>query len=262
MRSNSATRLLQLMKVLNQNGASSVQALHEETGLSRAAIYRLLAILQQLGYAEQLQDQARFQLTLAVHELSDRVSDSERLTAIATPLMRDLQRDVLWPSSLQIFSRGRMVTRATTRPYSPFVFDSGHIGADYAVLETAAGRAFLSACSEKKREIVLDFLASSSNPLDQVARNPWQVRRILHENTRRGYAVRVGEIQANTTSLAVPVRVGGEALGALTVSYLNSAMTLQKAEALLLQPLLKVADEVERQLTDTPAAEDRTSVRS
>src|ERR1700744_3261792 len=111
MRSNSATRLLQLMKALNQNGASSVQALHEETGLSRAAIYRLLAILQQLGYAEQLQDQPRFQLTLAVHELSDRVSDSERLAAIATPLMLDLQRDVLWPSSLQIFSRGRMVTR-------------------------------------------------------------------------------------------------------------------------------------------------------
>jgi IclR family mhp operon transcriptional activator len=248
MRSNSAARLLQLMKVLNQNGASSVQVLHEETGLSRAAIYRLLTTLQQLGYAEQLPDQARFQLTLAVHELSDRVSDTERLAAVAAPLMRALQREILWPSSLQIFDKGRMVTRATTRSYSPFVFDRGHIGAHYAVLETAAGRAFLAACSRRKRDIVLDFLACSSNPLDQAARNPLLVSRILRDNVRHGYAIRVGEVQANTTSLAVPLRVDGEVSGALTVSYLNTALTLEKAEALLLPPLRRAAEGIERQI--------------
>jgi len=259
MRSNSATRLLQLMKALNQNGASSVQALHEETGLSRAAIYRLLTILQQLNYAEQLPDQARFQLTLAVHELSDRVSDTERLAAVAAPLMRALQREILWPSSLQIFDRGRMVTRATTRPYSPFVFDSGHVGARYTVLETAAGRAFLAACSRRKREIVLDFLAQSSNPHDQEARNPQWVGRILRANTRQGYALRVGEVQANTTSLAVPLRIDGEASGALTVSFLNSALTLEKAEARLLPPLRRTAEGIEQQfaVAAAPGEADR-----
>jgi IclR family mhp operon transcriptional activator len=247
MRSNSATRLLQVMKALNQNGASSVQALHEATGLSRAAIYRLLTILEQLGYAEQLLGQSRFQLTLAVHELSDRVSDTERLAAVAAPLMRALQRDIIWPSSLQIFDKGRMVTRATNRPYSPFVFDHGHVGAEYAVLETAAGRAFLAACPRRKREIVLDFLAQSSNPLDETARNPRLVSHILRNNIRRGYAIRIGGAQANTTSLAVPMRIDGEVSGALTVSYLNSALTLQKAETLLLPSLRRVAQGIERQ---------------
>jgi IclR family mhp operon transcriptional activator len=248
LRSNSATRLLQLMKALNQNGASSVQELHLETGLSRAALYRLLEILQQLGYAEQLPDQARFQLTIAVHELSDRVSDTQRLAAVAMPLMRALQREILWPSSLQIFDQGRMVTRATTRPYSPFVFDRGHVGAQYAVLETAAGRAFLAACSRRKREIVLDYLSHSSNPLDEAARDPRLVSQILRDNTRNGYAIRIGEVQANTTSLAVPLRIGGEVVGALTVSYLNSALSLEKAEEDLLPPLRRVAEGIEQDI--------------
>ncbi|HEY1610140.1 MAG TPA: helix-turn-helix domain-containing protein [Paraburkholderia sp.] len=257
MRSNSATRLLQVMKALNQNGASSVQALHEETGLSRAAIYRLLATLQELGYAEALPDQARFKLTLAVHELSDRVSDTEHLVAVATPLMRALQRDIIWPSSLQIFDKGRMVTRATTRPYSPFVFDRGHIGAHYAVLETAAGYAFLAACSERKREIVLDFLARSSNPLDQAARDPQRVSRMLGDHLRDGYAIRVGGVQGNTTSLAVPMRIDGEVSGALTVSYLSAALTLEKADALLVPPLRRVAEEIEKQFAVVCAATPR-----
>ncbi len=129
------------------------------------------------------------------------------------------------------------------------------------MLATAAGRAFLAACSPGKRKIVLDFLAHSSNPLDQAARNPRLVSRILRDNIRDDYAIRVGEVPEHTTSLAVPLRVDGEGSGAITVSYLNSALTLDKAEALLLPPLRRTAEEIERQFAGAMAVFSGLPVR-
>jgi IclR family mhp operon transcriptional activator len=241
---SSADRVLLLIKALNQRGASSVLELQAATNMSRPAIYRLLRVLSQFDYVRQIPDRAKFQLTTVIQELSDQIGDNERLVEIATPLLEKFQKEIIWPSSLSTFDKGKMVIRATTKGRSPLVFDRGHTGTRLPVLETAQGRAYLAFCSKQERRIVLDFLNRSGDPVDDLIKLPLAVTRILRDTAKRGYATRKGRFPENTSSIAVPVLVADTAVATVAISFLSSALSLDQAASRFLRQLSKVATEI------------------
>ena len=241
---SSADRVLRLIKTLNRQGTCSVVELQESTAMSRPAIYRLLGVLARLNYVRRVPGQAKFHLTTAIHELCDRVTDNDRLVEAATPLLVELQKEIIWPSSLSIFNNGKMVIRATTKGQSPLVFDRGHIGMRLPILETAQGRAYLAFCPKQERRIVLNFLKLSDDPADQLMKTARLVTKMLHDTEKRGYGVRKGRYPENTSSIAVPVLVAGEAVASVSVSFLSSALSLEQAADSFLAKLRSVASEI------------------
>jgi IclR family mhp operon transcriptional activator len=241
---SSADRVLLLIKTLNRHGACSVVELQESTSMSRPAIYRLLGVLSRLNYVSRVPGQAKFQLTTAIHELCDRVTDNERLVEVATPLLVELQKEIIWPSSLSIFNNGKMVIRATTKGQSPLVFDRGHIGMRLPILETAQGRAYLAFCPKQERRTVLNLLKWSDDPADQLMKTARIVTKMLNDTEKRGYGVRKGRYPENTSSIAVPVLVAGKAVASVSISFLSSALSLEQAANRFLTKLRRVASEI------------------
>jgi IclR family transcriptional regulator, mhp operon transcriptional activator len=255
--------MLLLIETLNEFGELSVLELEHKTKMSRPAIYRLLDVLVKFGYVRRFPDRARFRLTPAVNELNSRVGYREALVEVATPLLNDLQKQIVWPVSLSCFHNGKMLTIVTTKQRSPFVFDRGGEGRRLPVLETAQGRAYLAYCGHDERKAILAFLKSSHDPEDELIETPTKVRRLFGAVASKGFAVRTGKYPANTSSIAVPVLVDGNAVAAISVSFLTSAFKMNDAVEIFLPRLLSTATAVAASYPcEKNADSKRTSERS
>lgn len=242
-------RLLRLIRALNEHGPCTVVSLNRETLISRQAIYRLLRVLCEAGYAKSLPDTHQYQLTSLVLELTDRVRDQERITEVATPVLGALQKRVVWPTSYADFEQGQMIVRVTTRRNSPLVFDRSRTGIRLPVLESSLGLAYLAFCAPPTRSTILNILEQSSDPLDRLARDPAAVKRLLRETVKRGYGSREGgSIGEATSSISVPVVTGRYAVGAVTTTFLTSALSIEDAARKFLSELQKSAAEISRHI--------------
>jgi IclR family mhp operon transcriptional activator len=232
-----------LLKVLNRSGPSRVKYLQSQTGISRPAIYRLLGILQQHGYADRSPDQALFRLTPAIQELCDQVGDNDRITAAATPVLKRLQKAIVWPTSLAVFEEGAMVIRSTTRISSPLVFDRARVGERIPLLNTAVGAAYLAFSRAATRHAALNLIVHSASD-GAVPQNLERMKKSIAEAARRGYAVRRGGTVPNTTSIAVPLISERYAVGSIVVSYLSSALSVEEGSARFVSQLQSAAGEI------------------
>src|SRR5262249_22491937 len=107
-------RTLEILRVLNTANGSTVGELHTLTGISRPPLYRVLEEFRSAGYV--LRDErGGFHLTHLVRALSDGFTREDTLAEIAVPVLEDLQRRVLWPADLAVYSNLAMYLRETTR---------------------------------------------------------------------------------------------------------------------------------------------------
>jgi len=238
----SAERLLSIIRALNMSGPSTVSELEQQIGCSRQAIYRFMDVLLAHGYVVRLPDQPRYRLTPTIRELSDRVRDDDALEAAAAPIMVRLQRKVIWPTSLAIFEEGAMVIRHSTRSQSPFDFDNARVGDRLRLETTAVGLVYLAFSRTAERRQALKLMRLSPSRLAVMPERLRQVR-------KSGYAVRVGGIPRNTSSIAVAVTDQGCSKAAIVVSFLTSAIELDEAKRLFVAPLRAAAAEISRGLT-------------
>jgi IclR family mhp operon transcriptional activator len=112
------------------------------------------------------------------------------------------------------------------------------VGRMLPMLRTAAGRCYLALCPGKERRAVLSMLSRSKASEDRSAREPQRLVKQLDAIRAKGYEVQDREINPKTTGVAVPIRVGARVLGSLSLIWISSALTIQKAETEFL-PLLR-----------------------
>jgi len=237
-------RLLLVLRSLNQIGPSTVLELHRATKISRPAIYRAMTTLCRQGYVKRIPKQSRFRVTSEVRLLSAGFRDDDWIAEAGAPAIADVQAQVLWPTSLTTFDKGAMVIRETTRHRSPFVFDTGSVGVRLPVLRSSQGLAYLAFCSREKRRIILDVLGGSADPLDAIARDEKVTERLLRNTARRGYGLRRGGIVEQTSSIAVPLLVENDAVGAICVTFASSAVSLKEAVGTFLPHLRQAAEQI------------------
>src|SRR5690606_8033899 len=109
------TRGLEVLRALNLcvKGRASSGELAEMTGLHRTTVRRLLETLVLQGYVRRSESDDRFQLALKVRELSEGFTDTEWISAVASPVMGALLPKVIWPSDLSLPSGEAMQVRET-----------------------------------------------------------------------------------------------------------------------------------------------------
>ena|SRR5712691_1575094 len=237
-------RLLRVLRALNEIGPCTILDVHRATGISRQAIYRVVASLTRYSYVARIPGDSRIRLTSQVRALSAGYRDDDWIVETGAPIIAGLQREVRWPTSLATPEKEKMVVRETTRYRSPFVFDTGTVGIRLPMLRSSLGLAYMAFCARKTRKIILDLLRKSSDPLDAAARNARQTERLLRNTAQRGYAYRQGGIERKTSSISVPVMTEDGAIAAICVTFATSAVTQRQAVAEFLPELRAAASDI------------------
>ena len=235
-------RGLQLLAGLNLYNGASANELAGLTGINRGVAYRLLETMRMLGYVERDGQTGGYWLQGTVAGLSGGFHCEEWIDADARASIETLGRQLLWPLSLTVPYGASMVLRCCTDQLSPFTFRKMPIGLRMSMAGTASGRIFLAWLPPAQREQLVETIASA--PVfddDAIARDTEVFDDMLEAARKRGY-----EIQElpGITSIAVPLRRGPEAVGALCLRYYSGALRPTDALKRYLRTLQQTAIEI------------------
>jgi IclR family transcriptional regulator, mhp operon transcriptional activator len=245
----SVQRALSVLREMNLRNGASIVDLHQSTGISRPALYRIVRTLQRSGYLAIDDETQRYRLTPLVKHLSAGFNEDDWIPRIAGPVLDRLQKEVIWPTDLFSFFHDSMVMRRTTRRVSPWTIDEAVVGFQVPLLVTASGRAYLAHAPEAEVEGVLERLRQSNQPHDAIAADSKLVRQVLRKVRNDGYALREKGFMKETGSIAVPVRDGDVARCSIAITYISSAISTKDVVARFAPLLKSAASEIERAIT-------------
>lgn len=243
-------RGLQLLTVLNRcDGGASAARLAELTGLHRTTVRRLLETLQTEGFVRRSEsDEKSYRLTLKVRELSEGFRDDEWIASVSAPLMAKLMQKVLWPTDLCTLDVDAMIVRETTHRFSRLSFHRSMVGRRLPLLLTSSGRAYLAFCPDAEREQIIAMLANRRDEENRLARDPEELEKILQKTRRQGYGENfmAWRREEKIAAIAVPVYVHGQVLGCLSLVYMATAMSLERAAQRYLHAMQQTANDIEQ----------------
>lgn len=263
-KSKGVARTLEVLRSLNQANGSSVGELHAMTRISRPALYRILDEFRAAGYAAR-DERGRFHLTHLVRSLSDGFRNEDRIAVVASPVLDELQRRVLWPTDLATYANHAMSLRETTRRQSALVIDRAQVGVRLPMLASALGLAYLAWCDAVERESIIAALRKSDRPEDRIAREPRRVAQLVRQARAAGYASRYrGEIpgvaSTSTGTIAVPVRLHDKVCACIAITFFSRVLEVDEAAKRYLPDLKAACGHIERELAGAPAG-DRAARR-
>jgi len=195
-----------------QRGPVPASSLAQALGLPRSTVYRLLGVLQDLGFVLHFPEARRYGIGLAAFELSSGFARQEPLARLGRPILASLV-DKIGESAHLAVLHGRDVIylveeRAPRRP--ALVTD---VGVRLPSHLTASGRALLATLPlSQLRALFPDRSAFVQRGDDGTAPVPGSVTsyrelsRLLAEVRAQGYAAEDGDVTAGLASVAVAVR--------------------------------------------------------
>jgi IclR family transcriptional regulator, mhp operon transcriptional activator len=225
----SVVRAFSLIRLMNFRRSWTLQALHDETGLPKATLWRLLSTLRHEGYVVAEDRIGTYRLASKVRELDNGYTESNRLADLARPKLIALTKKIKWPLALGTLDIDAMVIQFTSAPYSPLALYTTTVGQRRNLLDSAMGRVHLSFCSANEKTTLLENLvnAPAAMEVDSLA----SIERDLSQIREAGYAVRqVCGYKPASSTLAVPVLVDGESIGALSMTTFPRCMTAATIE--------------------------------
>lgn len=170
-------------------------------GLPRSSTYHLLAVLIEHGYVVHYAEERTYGLGSAVHELGAGYQRQDPLQRLARPLVEQLVDTTTHNAHLAVLS-GRDVLyvleeRAAGRP--SLVTD---VGVRLPATLTASGLAVLAALPRKQ---VTALYPSAAVMVDDGPPTPSALRRELVDVRARGFALEVGSVSPELSSVAAAV---------------------------------------------------------
>ena len=224
-----ALRPLQVRRALNVRNGATVVELARDTGISRPALYRVLETLRETGYVALDLSRRHYCLTMLVRGLAAGFSDEDWVSEVARPVLRALQKQVLWPVDLGTFMDNAMWIRETTRPASTLTIDRGVVGIRFPLLLSATGRAYLAWCPDDERDQILGNIVDGCEDGYRLAEERDRLERLLGETRQRGYGQRFGEAPIESGAIAVPILARDHVLGCVNMTFIRRS--LDPAEA-------------------------------
>ncbi|TFB55130.1 IclR family transcriptional regulator [Cryobacterium sp. TMT1-62] len=194
-----------LSHLATQRGPVPASQIATALGLPRSSVYDLLAVLADQGFVVHLPEEQRYGLGLAAFELSSGFSRQQPLSHLGRPLVAALV-DRLGESAHLVVLHGRDVIylveeRAPRRP--SLVTD---VGVRLPSHLTASGRALLAALPAAQLRALYPNAAAFATRHGRGPRTTAELRTLLEQVRRDGYALEDGEITEGMASVAVAVR--------------------------------------------------------
>lgn len=242
-------RGLDVMRRLETEGPATLHDLARGTSLSKPTLLRLLLTLEREGYVRRgIGDRLYHRTVRAVRRVE---GDWKALLAeVAAPVLDRLCNAVLWPSDLGIYEAGAIHVQETTRRLSPFLLNRDVLRAEIHVLPSAMGRALLAWSGPQRREAILAQVLAMGRKADAMARDRRAVEALLRETLERGYASRergyyiTHRREAEVSAIALPILIKGEAVGAVNLTWVSSALGEAEFAARYLDKLAAAASTI------------------
>lgn len=223
---NALLRGLLVLEAVNTCGPAGLSQLWRRTGLPKATVLRLLESLRQAGYLSFDPEDQTYRVSLRTLALSNNVSFEYQMMEVARPVMGRLRARLGWPSDLAVFQHDKMVIVDTNREPG-FLSNNRSIGSRVPMLASATGRIYLASTSVQERTQVLDALARSTDPYEQLARDRAAAERLLAQTAKRGYGLSNQEFLKTNRGAAVAVMCGGEVVCVINLIAIASLVSIE-----------------------------------
>ena len=218
----------------HQDGRSIVE-ISQSTGLSRAAIRRILLTLELLGYVER--SRQVYRLRTQILRLGFSFLSSSSLVEAARPVLERISEQLHESSSMSMLDGGEIVYVA--RAAASRILAAGlSVGSRLPAYCTSMGRVLLAALPDDRLEVYLRGLQPKAFTAKTITRIPHLKKAILQAR-KDGYAIVDEELESGLRSIAVPVTTrGSQVVAAINVGTHVSRVDRSALTGLCL-PLLK-----------------------
>ena len=246
-----ALRVLEVLAAVNRlRGVGTVGDIHQQTGIDKATVVRMLETLISAGYILRADDTRTYAVTGKTLMLSASFNRHKVFGDILSPLLDDFRDEIGWPSDVALFDHDAMLVIETSRRSGPLSFNRAP-GYRAPVLGASLGLAYIAHCPEDERAA---FLASidetqindDNAPWNAIARDRVGLDRRLEEIRSCGYATidpdyARAEYSSRISSIGVPIMQEDRVFAAINVVFMSSVLAPQAAVEVILPGLQRIA---------------------
>lgn len=245
----SLARGLEVLDFVARRDGTTFTEICAATSLSKSVVHRILAELVSSGYVWRGFAEPKYFASPSMAIVPKGALSLALKRAAIGPLER-LVADVGWPSDLFVREGSEMILIDTTRPKSPFALKWSRIGRRVPILLSSVGRAALAAMSEPERAKIYADLRRRGEWKRQFRRCSTLLDQIIEQTQARGYGIREPQFsgeqleRSGIFSIATPILVRGEVVGALNIWWPLSADRAKRFSKRYLEPLLYAANAI------------------
>lgn len=224
---NSVLRSLEVLKVLNRQRVSSVDHVHQVTGLPKPTVVRLLETLIAAGYVSKEERDKGYRVTSQVAALSCGFHGAPLAVEAGRPWTQELTRVHKWPAAIAVPSGNAVVVCDTTCGESPMAPYHALIYKRMGLVTTALGRAYLAFCPPEERRLTLRLLENSSHPDSEIMGSTGMIEHVISTTQKMEFAERIGvKVTDASSSIAVPIYEHGKGkiLATIGMTYYTRAV--------------------------------------
>jgi len=219
----------------------TIAAISQQTGIPRAAVRRCLHTLKQLGYIDA--ELNNFTLRPKILTLGYSYLSSTPLTVSSQPCLNGISRTLNESSSLAVLDEDEVlyVARSATSRVMSVSLSAGSRLPAYC---SSLGRVLLAELAPQALDAYLARVPLLPRT-EHTVTDPEQLRELLAQVRRDGYAINNEELELGLRSMAVPVRgASGRVLAALNVGAQAARVTPQRMVEEFLPVLRQGAQEL------------------
>jgi IclR family mhp operon transcriptional activator len=249
---------VETLRLLNSCDSLSSSELANELGLSRAAAYRVLKTLSVMGYVVELRRTrgTRYRLTVLVRGLSDGFDGDVRLLAVAQPMMLDSTSLHGWPLALVTPVGDRCIVRFNTDHATSRVIRRYRAGGYASMLYSAAGMLCLSGLPAATQATLLSQQLAAPPPSYGTKIEAAEFMQNLARIRQQDFAT-FEPIGERENTIAVPLRLEGGFIGALTLRYMKISaggpVGLEKKLATLRDLAARIEQQMQQEAPGAPS---------
>lgn len=190
-----------LRHLASLGGPAPASAIAEALELPRSTVYHLLSELEREGLVVHLPEERRYGLGLAAYELGTAYTRQAPIARLARPLLGRLVDDVRHSAHVAVLhGREVMYLLEERAPGGPSLVTD--VGVRLPAHLTASGRAILAGLPPAQVRALFPDASVFVDRHGVGPRGPAQLRRLLTDLRRRGYAFEDGEVTPGFASVA------------------------------------------------------------
>ena len=227
----SLVKAFDILERLNRQPVAMLQDLHDTTGLPKPTILRILKTMVSCGYVRQVSPRGGYCITPRVATLSAGYHGTPEVIQIGARIADDLTRRLAWPAAIATLDVDAMVVRYSTIPNSPLAHVHSTLNKRLSLLARAHGRAYLAFCGETERQALLALLKRTGGAEDKLSIEAGLLSKALADARQAGYARRLAGLDAQTSTVAAPIKVGSRVVSTLGMTFFCRAVDARREAA-------------------------------
>jgi DNA-binding IclR family transcriptional regulator len=233
------------LALLEQIGSSpypqTLNDISDKTELPKSTVVRLLSVLAEMEYAVRVDDRPAYRLGHMVQRLANAYVSALDLSVVSEPHLRPVAQRTGHTANLGVLDGDQVLHVCVSEPQRSLRFTAEPGTRDHAYC-TGLGKLLLAAVDRDNLATAIPpepFPAFTENTITTRE----ELERELSRISKRGWALDDNERSAGLRCLAVPVRVDGEQLAAVSISGPSAEFTPANRDSYI-QELEAVADEL------------------